>query len=243
MVIKSRFTPSVAARIDLRRESEGLWLEYLKWVLKYPSPIFVFRGQEQKWPLKPSIGRSSKYRPEKELQLLREFQRLSHLQRESNRILSDWDLLFLAQHHGLPTRLLDWTTNPLVAAFFATKPSARGKQDGEIIAMSPRRKGFYEPHRSDETPPFEIRENRFVYPTVLANRITSQKGLFSVHAEPNKPWRLPGQTVRFTIPAENKALFRRYLFSAGVDDALIKADLDGISATLKWQYEGGIALR
>jgi len=48
-----------------------------------------------------------------------------------------WEWLTVAQHHGLPTRLLDWTHNPMIAAHFVTeKPEDLGL-DGAIWAVDP----------------------------------------------------------------------------------------------------------
>ena len=60
---------------------------------------------------------------ELEEHILRNFIRYSRPHLDDARPHNDWELLITAQHHGVPTRLLDWSYSPLVAAFFATRPA------------------------------------------------------------------------------------------------------------------------
>ena len=213
-----------------RQKARNIWQEFTEWLRLHPSPRWVFRGQSQNWPLKPTVGRSKKFLPEKELLLLNFFKRSALPFVSSALLQNNWDWLSVAQHHGLPTRLIDWTTNPLAAAFFATEASARGKKDGVIIAVRPRDLAVYKPEQGGEIAPFEISKPGFFYPSALASRIIAQRGLFS-----------RSNTDKFIVPADVKEDIRRILFSVGVDHAQLMADLDGISNTLRWRYENGVA--
>ncbi len=96
---------------------------------------WVFRGESSDWSLRTSLDRARERAgvepekaPEAERKLLREFSRRYHLyspQPPRDNELLEW--LAVMQHHGAPTRLLDWTYSPFVAAFFAFEKAERTK--------------------------------------------------------------------------------------------------------------------
>lgn len=238
MAIKKLRGP-VFARLAARKKALVTWHEFMDWVGQHPSPRWVFRGHAQDWPLRPTIGRNAnRYRPDTEAKLLSEFKRLARPYMSYANVMTEWDWLFVAQHHGLPTRLLDWTVNPLVAAYFACHASARGKRDGKVIAIETRHSGLIDVEGRKD--PLSIERTAFVYPSSVASRIVAQRGLFSVHVEPTKPWRVPNQREAFTIPADSKSEFMRLLMDFGIDAHLLMADLDGLTSTLKTKYDWGI---
>src|SRR5438093_8588354 len=101
---------------------------------KYMAEDWIFRGVgDVKHTLIPKIGRTETWRnfgpgtqgiysPDFETKYTERFKREArpHIGIEP---ASDMDWLSIAQHHGLPTRLLDWTESPLVAAYFALSPA------------------------------------------------------------------------------------------------------------------------
>jgi hypothetical protein len=219
---------------------EMRWAEFIHFCADHEHSRWVFRGVASKaHDCRPSIGRTPGYRADYERALLDAFIREAHAHLGGPRP-SDWEWLALAQHHGVPTRLLDWTRNPLVACYFAVS-SEPANEEAAIYAVELARDQLLPP--GDRSDPFAIREVKFVLPSALAPRITTQKGLFSAHPEPQAPWQPPGLAENtFRIARSVRVPFRKRLFQLGIDAALIYPNLDGLGQSLSWQYRSGIGL-
>lgn len=209
---------------------------------------FLFRGQRRDLFLLPKLARLN-LRGEIlniEKLILDEFRRTSRPLSEF-RPGDDWDLLALAQHHGLPTRLLDWTYSALAALWFTVKDTPYKKRDsttenGVVWLMMPKVDDF----RTDteQFGPLSNKITKIFRPKVISRRISAQLGAFTVHKINAK-----GRVVRFEehanfkkklmkiiVPPEHFSRIRHRLDMLGVNTATLFPDIDGLCSHLKWRY-------
>lgn len=201
---------------------------------------WIFRGvASPAHYLLPSIGRESVFGPYKLAQEQRLFQEFKNraVALISNPRFDDWDWLAYAQHIGVPTRLLDWSVNPLVAMYFALE--SESDLDRVVYAVKYSQYIHEVPHRV--TSPFTNREEgRFTAPLSF-DRIRAQRGVFTIHPDPTKLFYPKGLKSILV----DKALvndFRKRLFKYGVDHWHIYPDAHGLGLQLAWQFKNKVGL-
>jgi hypothetical protein len=202
--------------------------KFIDLLLRGGRTYHYYRGQRKaSSELEPLIDRV-KHGPltrlDHEVQMFQEFKRrsLAFLQ---TRPANDWEFLALARHHGLPTRLLDWTENPLAALFFAVeKPSRKNSAVWCYVYVG---LGKPQPDHST-TDPLSVDNLSLYQPPHLHPRIAVQSALFTVHPPGWKsapdPW--SGFLSKIIIPRTERPHIRHELFRLGVHRAALFPDLD-----------------
>lgn len=226
---------------------------------------FAFRGlSDAKYNLETTLIRLGGDYPTLERHLLRNFKK--YARRNVVEQDSIWHWLSVAQHYGLPTRLLDWTYSPYVALHFATSNLEKFHLDGVIWAANYLKTHQLLPQRlrdalseeganvftvemlSNSLPTlqtFSQLENGngaiFFEPPSIDERISNQFAFFSVMPDATgvlDQWlqQRPELYRRIIIPAALKWEIRDKLDQANITERVLFPGLDGLSCWLKRQY-------
>lgn len=212
----------------------------------------IFRGQSEDKPLLPKLARLSEDGllngtiHDVEKLMMNEFER-NFLPLSEFKPSNDWDLMALAQHYGLPTRLLDWSYSALVALWFAVKHPAKKRDDnsysdGVVWILATKTEDF-RAIKKDKTP-FDVGSSKVFRSTVISRRISSQMGLFTLHLieETGKVYKFEttkefkDRLTKITIRSDKFPALRKQLDILGVNHATVFPELGGLCEHLQWRF-------
>lgn len=179
---------------------------------------------------------------------------------------NEWEWYFVMQHHGVQTRLLDWTEGALIGLYFALRQN-KGSDDAAVWALDPwqlnkRVTGVAEvlpPGDAGISPKDKRRYRRWlperfvrgrwarapvaVFPGHIMRRIGAQRSCFTIHGSDQRPLELIAQVFnlqiwKIVIPSWCISPVRNALESCGIDETTVFPDLEGLSRLLNsWTEE------
>ncbi|SFP11785.1 FRG domain-containing protein [Salibacterium halotolerans] len=163
-----------------------------------------------------------------------------------------WELLYIMQHHGVPTRLLDWTSSFAVALYFARLNWENSDSTLHIWMLAPEKlneiligtKNVSIPSTEKEYDVFadKVKNSRAIAPIYNSSRLIAQQGQFTLQG--NTYYDLKEELDQKTeysdtilqkieVPSELRHDVYAYLHMNGINDFAVFPDLDGLSQVIK----------
>jgi len=217
------------------------WTQLAALIEQHSDGAWLFRGESgEGYPLKPAAGRVGReigaarkkpYQKQHEVEALDLFKRevRPHLGHQPE---SELEWLAIAQHHGMATRLLDWSESLLVATFFAVvNAGARGKA-GIIYAI----RDVPEASARDASKPFNMRSVRLYRPPHITTRIPAQRSVFTVHPDPTVEYK-PRSLKRWTVEPTTCGRIKHILSACAINESSLFPGIDGLSRHIRWRYK------
>lgn len=223
-------------------ESISKFLEY-KFQILYTSNIhpgkWMYRGLSKfNYPLIPSVGRLFGKEPFITQDKLFHYEKSAfyefrigvyHELREDDQFF----LLAVARHHGLKTRLLDWTFSPLIALFFAVENNKKNDFDGVLWAFQAQ---FDFNDYQGKSGPFDetLNDYHFIFAPSLSPRIKAQQGVFQLFKDPTVEFKEAFNLIKFKIPKTKKKSILGELVDLGINHYTLFPDFDGLCKSINY---------
>ncbi|MCG9755894.1 FRG domain-containing protein [Shewanella insulae] len=210
-----------------------------------------YRGQADiDWELLSSYDRLKE--PPTETTLVNKFRQNASFLMDKKSPSNDFEWLFMMQHYGVPTRLLDWTENPLISLYFAV--NGEESADGILWILSPHSlnsntngEKYIPAFEEDEylgsytTEKYDKGKDKGILPIAAIatrnnSRIQAQMGVFTISHWDKTPLDQIGSKkhiIRYVIPSLYKNNIREELAILGVTKFSVFPELQSIGEMIK----------